>query len=880
MKDDNQTTGKEKQHSENSSNNGTRKTSSGGTSNPRRKKKKPTTSNATGQQKGVEKKKSSSQSNGNKKKPSTTNGATTQKKKKKKPVVSSEVATGNASSATEKTSVPEVTAKEKKKETLTQPSVSLPVEKEEQKGKTKTKKVPKEKEVVTPIMEEEEEHTKGSFGKVIRIFMATFTAVLAITAAITVLYYLYTTYEKGPTPEVVFNQYFDLLSNGHYDKLYDSVSDETKNAISRENFEARNKNIYTGIGAQNIQVKITSTEDKVNAKVFTYDMTLDTLGGPMNFNNKVLVKKNAENLYKLDWDDHIIFPGLTAEDKVWCETTQPIRGNIFDRKHRALAKWGTAYTVGVTPSEISKEDGNLENSVEKVAQALKLDKEELLEKAQGGYTDEDAFVELVHLTEAEKDSAQSKLSKIPGVSFQNDEVRTYPYGEMLGHLTGYLGGISEEEFNQADQSIYNIHSIIGKSGLEKAYEDRLRGHVGYDVVIKNKDDEQTMLLASKAVENGEDITVTIDVDVQETLYKQLEKDSGAAVAMDPMTGEVLAMVSTPSYDPNDFIGGIDQDKYDKLINDEEHPLLSRFSSTFAPGSSFKPITGAIGVTTGAIDPKKNDKSNGTKWQKDSSWGDHYVTTLAQYGTVNLKNALTYSDNIYFAKAALEIGQTELLSNLNNLGFNEELSFPVDISPSTYGDEATMTEGQLADSGYGQGQIMMSPFHLTMLYTSFNNEGNIVQPVLEHKEDGKPTYWKEDVFTQEAVNGVREGIIGVMKSGTGRGGLVGGMELGGKTGTAEIKASAKDKSGTELGWFVEMTINPESEKQLLVGAMIENVKGRGGSSYVVPKVRAAFQDLQNKKSEKTKKTQDSDKKGQSEETKKKGANEETKKNANE
>lgn len=190
--------------------------------------------------------------------------------------------------------------------------------------------------------------------------------------------------------------------------------------------------------------------------------------------------------------------------------------------------------------------------------------------------------------------------------------------------------------------------------------------------------------------NGQDITTTIDINVQKELYEQMGSNEGAAVAMSSTSGEVLGAVSTPSYDPNDFANGMDSSAWEKLSSDEKNPLLSRFQSAYCPGSTFKAISGAIGLESKTITAdtvfKKYDR-----WQKDDSWGDNYVTTTQHYDAdSNLANALRYSDNIFFAQLADKITASTLSSSLDKLGFNETVPFELSLAKSTYGVILTMT----------------------------------------------------------------------------------------------------------------------------------------------------------------------------------------------
>ena len=332
--------------------------------------------------------------------------------------------------------------------------------------------------------------------------------------------------------------------------------------------------------------------------------------------------------------------------------------------------------------------------------------------------------------------------------------------------------------------------------------------------------------------------------IQRSLYAQFKEDKSCSVAMNPYTGEVLALVSTPSYDNNDFILGLSNEQWTALNDDETKPMYNRFRQVWCPGSTFKPIIAAIGLESGAIDPMEEYGNEGLSWQKDSSWGSYYVTTLHTYEPVILENALIYSDNIYFAKAALKIGAEEMERSLTELGFNEEIPFDIKMAKSQYSNtENIETEIQLADSGYGQGQVLINPLHMACIYSAFCNEGNIVKPYLVYQAEATVTFWKPGAFSKETANQVLEGTKKVVNDshGTGHAPHRDDIVLAGKTGTAEIKTSKDDTSGTELGWFAIYSTEETVEHPILIISMVEDVKGRGGSGYVVKKDSAVLED---------------------------------------
>lgn len=421
--------------------------------------------------------------------------------------------------------------------------------------------------------------------------------------------------------------------------------------------------------------------------------------------------------------------------------------------------------------------------------------------------------------------------------------REYPYKDITAHITGYVQGITAEELESKAEKGYNAHSIIGKTGLEQVYEERLKGKDGLKIYIEDNNGNIVKTIAETKGNDGEDIKLTIDINLQTKLYEKIKNDKGFFVVMNPQTGEILALVSTPSYDPNKFVTGMTNDEWNSISTNEAKPLFTRFISTWCPGSTFKPITGAIGLTTGNLSEDDEFNYSGLAWQKDSSWGDHKITTLTAYsGKKNLKNALIHSDNIYFAQAALKIGEKTFTEGLDKIKFNEDIDFELDTNKSTYSNsERIEREATLADSGYGQGQLLVNPIHMASIYSAFVNEGNMVKPYIEYKENREKEYLVKNAFSKEAANIIREDLIQVVESPTGTAHdlKVNGVKLAGKTGTAELKAS-KEEKGKTLGWFNCFTVDEELDKSMLIVSMVEDGGSNGGSRYLKKIIRTLFE----------------------------------------
>lgn len=647
------------------------------------------------------------------------------------------------------------------------------------------------------------------------------------------------------TPEELLVEYMNHIPAQEYEQMYAMLHIEASGNVSQEDFIKRNSAIYEGIEIQNMAVEIIAYDEE--QLTVTYQTSFDTVAGEISFEKSAFFLE-GEDGYKLVWDNSLIFPNLASTDKVRVSTTQANRGEILDRNGRVLAGKGTASSVGIVPGKLE----NREEAIAKIAELLETTSEVIEKKLSAQWVKDDSFVpiktisrvEEIELLKVEPDEDVLKekerhesLLAIPGVMISDVEVREYPLGEAAAHLVGYVQSVTAEDLEEHAGEGYTANSVIGRSGMEGLFEKELKGQNGCRIYIVNSEGKEKEELACILVQHGQDIKLTIDASLQIALYEQFQEDKSCSVAMNPYTGEVLALVSTPSYDNNDFIMGLSSEQWTALNDDEDKPMYNRFRQVWCPGSTFKPVTAAVGLESGAIDPNEDYGNVGLSWQKDASWGSYYVTTLHAYEPVILENALIYSDNIYFAKAALKIGYEEMESSLTQLGFNAELPFEIKMAKSQYSNsESIETEIQLADSGYGQGQVLVNPLHLACIYSAFCNEGNIIKPYLVYQNEVSAEYWISGAFSSETASRVLEGTKKVVNDshGTGYAAHRDDIVLAGKTGTAEIKASKDDTSGTELGWFAVFTAEETVERPILIISMVEDVKGRGGSGYVVKK----------------------------------------------
>ena len=665
-------------------------------------------------------------------------------------------------------------------------------------------------------------------------------SLLVVFVLIAIIGILIVKNKNGNNAQETLTKYVSLINEQKYEEMYNMISENSKTQISQEDFIKRNKNIYEGIDAVNVDIEISDVIKERGVTRILYNESMSTSAGDISFSNTArIVKENKE--YKISWSSSMIFPELRGTDKVRISSINAKRGEILDRNNNKLAYNGSISTVGIVPGKLGE---NKNENITKISELVDVSTDYINSQITASYVKDDTFVPIKKVA-ANNTELKDKLLEISGIKITSTDARVYELGEEAAHLIGYVQPINADELKEKAGKGYNSSSLIGKSGLELAYEDTLRGIDGREIYFEDENGNRLTTLAKQDKKDGTDVKLTIDSNIQKQLYNQMKDDKGLFVVMQPKTGELLACVSTPSYNSNDFVLGLTNSQWQELNNDENKPLYNRFLQSYCPGSTFKSITAAIGLTTGKLSTDTTFSYSGLKWQKDKSWGSDYITTLTAYsGAKNIKNALIHSDNIFFAQAAMQIGKETFCENLDKLGFNEQIEFPLTLKKSQYSNsnKDISTEKKLADSGYGQGDILVNPIHMASIYSAFANDGNMIKPYIEYNER-KVTVLKENVFTKEAANEVKNALIQVVESpeGTANDMKVNGLAIAGKTGTAELKNSMDDNESGTLGWFDCFTVNNSSGDDMLIISMIENVQNNrdGGSHYLIKKIRTLF-----------------------------------------
>lgn len=648
---------------------------------------------------------------------------------------------------------------------------------------------------------------------------------------------------KIDTPEDRLSMYIDLWTEADFVEMYDGyVSEKSKEAFGKEEYVDRTIKLYEDLTITDVEILFNKPKEE-KAKEIEYELDdqvefpiqikMETVAGPIEFDKKVILKfgegieEEEEGTWFVEWDPSFTLPELAVQDKVGISTLSKKRGEILDRNGQPLAINGKGYEIGVVPEKF-----DVEKDADALAKLLGTTSDYIVKQLGQSWVQPDYFVPIKKLASSQNEIYED-VFQVAGVTSMEVEMREYPYGQSFSHLVGYIGQINAEELEKFEDKGYEETDFIGKRGLEQLLEDQLRGEDGIRIFIEKTDlNSEKITIAEKPAVDGESVTLTIDGELQKQTFTAMGGEPGTAAVIDPKTGETLALTSSPSFDPSEFMIGISQKRYDELTEDPNQPLINKFAATYAPGSAIKPVTAAIGMAAGTLKPAEGHTIDGTKWQKDKSWGDFSVTRLySPPNPVDLKKALVYSDNVYFAMEALKIGREPFVEGLTNFGFGEEIPFSYPLRTSQVSNDGTIiSEGQLADTSFGQGQMLMNIVHLASSFAPIVNDGEMFKPTLFENEP-KSEVWKEGLISPANAEILRTDLREVITEGHAEAANIPSIKISGKTGTAELKSS-QDDSGKENGFFVAY---PTEDTNYIIAMMIENVEDKGGSGHVAEKV---------------------------------------------
>lgn len=634
----------------------------------------------------------------------------------------------------------------------------------------------------------------------------------------------YQKHQRLTEAKKLVQNFTEVLKNKDFDGLPKLLSEKTeeKSGFPDEEIIEKYQNIFTGIDAENLEftsIEVSEEDKKIS---FAYTLSLTTsLGKIKDLAYSGVIDTEGKNMGIL-WQPNLIFPKMSGRDKVSITTEPAVRGSLLDRNEKPLAAEGEVQQLGVVPNKLGEGTAK-ENNIRAIAEQFDLKEEVILQALDQSWVQPDYFVPLKVLT----DPAPSELPD--GVSLQTTTGRVYPLGEAAAQLIGYVGTITAEDIEK--NSELNSTGKIGRGGLEAAFDQSLRGTNGGKISITDENGNETSVLLEKEKKDGEDIQLTIDSEAQSLAFNGLENKAGATVITEPATGDILAAVSSPSYDPNKMTHGISQEEYEAYEKNEAKPFISRFANGYAPGSTFKTVTAAIGLDAGTINPNEEIIINGLKWQKDASWGDYQVTRVSEVSPVDLKKALIFSDNIYIAQATLKMGEETFRKGLDKFIFGEKLDLPIAMNTAQISNEEQFnSEILLADTGYGQGQLLINPIQQAAIYSVFTNNGTLVYPKLLMTAETKT---KDEVLTAESAAIIKENMREVVtnENGTAHSLNTLGFAIAAKTGTAEIKET-QDEKGKENSFL--LAFDPDNSSYLLI-SMLEDRQGDESATQLAPEV---------------------------------------------
>ncbi|GIN97871.1 penicillin-binding protein [Siminovitchia terrae] len=606
------------------------------------------------------------------------------------------------------------------------------------------------------------------------------------------------------------NNFIHILENKEYEKLGDVLEKQSYTSVdyTLEDVKDKYDAIFNGMNIDNIQAsEITFEKINDNEQEISFRLNFTTpLGSLDNLAYQTKIIK-TDGHYRVKWDPSLIFPGMEGKDKVIFHQWKAERGEIKDHLGNGLAINEEFKEAGIVPKDLSQ--GNEEEKkLQKISQQFDISVEELRQKLDQNWVKDDLFVPL-------KVIESNEAEVIPGISYRTTKLRYYPLKEAAAHLIGYVGKATKEDLEK--KTYLTEGDVIGKAGLERALDKELRGEDGGEILIVDENGKEKKEIQTLKKVDGKTIKLTIDNYIQMEAFKHLKGKAGSTVVMEPKEGGLYAAVSSPSFDPNKMVQGISQQDYDKYANDENKPFISRFATGYAPGSTFKAITSSIGLDAKVTYSNKLRKINGLSWQKDKTWGGYSVTRVSDVQNVDMRKALIYSDNIYFAQEALEMGEKTFRNGLRQFIFGEKLDLPIAMNAAQVSNKPTFeSEILLADTAYGQGELLISPIQQAAMYTVFQNEGKVVYPRLL-VEKGE---WKtKSAISSSTANEMKDCLEEVVNDPNGTAHLLYNQrfQLAAKTGTAEIKMQQGEK-GDENSFLLAFDAGDD---QFLLLSLVEH-----------------------------------------------------------
>ena len=557
---------------------------------------------------------------------------------------------------------------------------------------------------------------------------------------------------------------------------------------------------------------------------------------------------------------HRHFETLSEANRIKPIPIQPPRGLILDRNGVVLAQNYPVYTLEVIPEQVD----DMNSLLEELKQVVSLNEADL-KNFQKQLRERPRFENLVlrsHLTEEEAARLAVKRTYFSGVELEARLQRHYPLAGLGVHFLGYVARINEQELERIDKATYRGMQHIGKLGIEVSYEKTLLGQVGFEKVETNAHGRSLRILERIAPVAGRNLYLNIDAKLQALTEQTLGNRRGAVIALEPATGAILAFVSTPTYDPNPFVNGIDPDSYNALLNDPDKPLINRaLNGQYSPGSTIKAFLGLAAL-------ERNDFGAGRPvacpgwFTLPGSAHQFRDWKKAGHGTMNLHDAVVQSCDVYFYKLAVAMEIDAMKKFLEPFGFGKKtgvdlLNESEGLLPSPEWRQARGQKwypGETVITGIGQGAILVTPLQLATAIAAMANHGVRLKPQLVRAmEDAKTRVAKETVPETYAQIPLKDkqhldiqiqNLMDVVHTNRGTAYGIGynaPYKIAGKTGTAQVKGIAQGQSYSEKltperfrdhALFVSFA--PVGDPKVAVAVIVEN--GGHGSSAAAPIAR--------------------------------------------
>ncbi|MEI6509761.1 MAG: penicillin-binding protein 2 [bacterium] len=493
----------------------------------------------------------------------------------------------------------------------------------------------------------------------------------------------------------------------------------------------------------------------------------------------------------------------SEENRTRLATSPALRGVIYDRTGAVLAKDTATYSVKLTPEHFDPAKLPL------LAEITGMPVDEIQAKLEENNLPVwEPFTLRTGLGEEIVQKVEEQRLDLPGISISIEPQRSYPYDNLFAHLIGYTGNISALELSRMESAGYTGADVIGKTGLEKSYEDWLKGEKGKQILEVNAIGQPVRVLNEIEQIPGADMTLGIDLKLQQ-LARQILIDNqmnGAVICMNPQTGAILAMVSTPDFNPNDFIKGISQKEYETMT--ASNALIPKATQDrFPPGSTFKVVTTAAALEEGVIDPETYTVF--CPGYIDVGGHRFYCWQTSGHGTQNLVDAIANSCNIFFYTLSLEVGPERIAKWAQLLGLDQYTG--VDLPDEAKGViptpawkweqlEEPWYPGDTMNMGIGHGDVAVTPLALATAFAAIANGGKLITPYLVQEirspdgtilKDTQTTVRVEVPFSQRTLDYLRQGMVKATTLGTTQQVKPPGISVAAKTGTALITSEKQD-----------------------------------------------------------------------------------------